>query len=95
MIENYENLNRTETLEAVADFGTDQLQEFIDFERHHKDRKTVIEPLEDELVTVATDGRQYVAGLWFDDVDEEMTVRRSPRIEKAIDAGDLEEVHHE
>jgi len=90
MIENYDELNRDETLDAVADFDGERLAEFLDFEREHKNRKTVVDPLERELVDVVpADGRQYVAGVWFDDASEPETVRRSTRIEKALDEGDL------
>ena len=90
MIENYQDLNRDETLDAVADFDGERLAAFVEYEREHKDRKTVIEPLERELVDVVpADGRQYVAGVWFDDASEPKTVRRSTRIEQALDEGDL------
>jgi len=92
MIDNYDDRNREETLDAVSDFSVEQLEAFIEFEKAHKDRKTVVEPLERELLTVTSVGRNYVAGLWFDDVDEEKVVRQSRRIEQAIDAGDLEVV---
>jgi len=97
MIENYQDLNRDETLDAVSDFDGEQLAAFVEYEREHKDRKTVIEPLERELVDVvpagsAGYGGRYVAGVWFDDVSEPATVRRSTRIEQALDAGDLEVV---
>ena len=97
MIENYQDLNRDETLDAVADFDGERLAAFVEYEREHKDRKTVIEPLERELVDVVpatgtTYGGRYVAGIWFDEVDEPTTVRRSTRIEQAIDAGELQEV---
>lgn len=93
MIENYEELNRDETLDAVADFDGEHLAAFIEFERERKDRKTVIEPLDRELVDVVPGGaRQYVAGLWFDDPNDPRPVRRSRRIEAAIEAGELQEV---
>lgn len=90
MIDNYTDRNREETLDAVSDFSAEQLEAFIEFEKAHKDRKTVVEPLERELLTVTSAGRNYVAGLWFDAVDEKKVVRQSRRIEQAIDAGDLE-----
>jgi hypothetical protein len=91
MIQNYEDLNREETLDAVDGFGASRLAEFIEFEREHKDRSTVLEPLERELVRVRpTDpGQQYVAGVWFDEPADAQTVRRSARIERAIEEGDL------
>ncbi|RKS83314.1 hypothetical protein BDK61_2657 [Haloarcula quadrata] len=92
MIDNYDDRNREKTLDAVSDFSAEQLKAFIEFEKAHKNRKTVVEPLERELMTVTSAGRNYVAGLWFDSVDEEKIVRESRRIEQAIDAGDLEVV---
>ena len=97
MIENYEDLNRDETLDAVSDFDGEQLAAFVEYEREHKNRKTVIKPLERELVEVIPVssggyGGRYVAGIWFDDVTEPATVRRTTRIETAIDDGDLEVV---
>jgi len=93
MIENYDELNRDETIEAVADFGAERLTEFIEFEREHKDRKTVLEPLERELVDVVPTGdQQYVAGIWFDDETDPETVRRSPRVTQALKERNLQEV---
>jgi hypothetical protein len=93
VIKDYENLNREETIAAVDDFGAEQLQEFIQFERSHKNRITVVEPLERELVTVRpTTEQPYVAGIWFDDPSQAKTVRRSTRIDQALGDGDLEEV---
>ncbi|QBI90020.1 uncharacterized protein ChaoS9_065 [Halobacterium phage ChaoS9] len=94
MIEDYEDLNRDETLEAVDDVGAERLQAFIDFERQHKNRKTVIEPLKRELIRIrpADPARQYVAGVWFDEPATEQIVRRSHRIDRAIEDGDLVEV---
>jgi len=92
MIENYADKNREQTLDAVSEFGADRLQEFIEFEREHKDRKTVLEPLERELVTVTPTEQRYAGGCWFDDVDEQRVVCRTPRIERAIANGDLREV---
>jgi|GEM_PF-957541 hypothetical protein len=90
MIDNYDDLNRDDTLAAVRNFDGEQLAEFIAFERDHKDRVTVIEPLERELLEVTSAGRSYVAGLWFDNVDDVHVVRRSRRVESAIDEGLLE-----
>lgn len=93
MIENYPDLNREETLDAVSGFSGQKLASFIEFEREHKDRVSVIEPLERQLIDVRpTGGRKYVAGVWFDDPTESRTVRRSRRIEQAIDAGEIEVV---
>lgn len=93
MIENYDELNRDETLDAVADFDGERLVDFLEFEREHKDRKTVVDPLERELVDVVPTGRtQYAAGIWFDEPDEPTTVRRSTRVERALEAGELQEV---
>ena len=92
MIDNYDDLNRDETLAAVSDFDGEQLAQFIAFERDHKHRVTVIEPLERDLVEVTSTGSSYVAGLWFDDTSETQVVRRSRRVDAAIDDGLLESV---
>jgi len=93
MIENYEDLNRDETVDAVAQFSGERLAAFIEYEREHKDRTTVIEPLERQLVDVRPAGdRQAVAGVWWDDPTTPQTVRRTRRVEQAIDAGELEVV---
>jgi hypothetical protein len=55
MIDNYEDLTVDETLDAVSDFEPEVLQEFIDYERDHKDRSTVVEPLEAELEDAQAD----------------------------------------
>lgn len=91
MIQNYEDLNREETLDAVDGFEASRLAEFIEFEREHKDRSTVLEPLERELVRVRPmdPGQQYVAGVWFDEPADGQQVRRSARIDRAIEEGDL------
>ena len=92
MIENYEDLNREETLEAVSGFKASRLERFIEFERQHKARKTVLEPLKRRLVTVEAVESGYVAGHWFDEAGEQETIRRSTRVEQAIADGDLVEV---
>lgn len=92
MIENYESLNRDETLAAARHLGDEQIAEFVEYERTHKNRKTVIEPLQRELVDISPVGQQYAAGLWFESVDEVQTVRHSQRIEQAIERGRLEVV---
>jgi hypothetical protein len=96
MIENYGELNRDETVDAVSDFDGEQLAAFVEYEREHEDRKTVVDPLERELVDVVpANGRQYVAGVWFDDASEPETVRRSPRVKQALDEGELEVISDE
>lgn len=96
MIPDYDTLNVEETIEAVSGFGADRLVEFLEYERDHQNRSTLINPLEDELVQVRpADGRSYVAGVWFDEPSEAQTVRRSPRIERAIDDGLLEVIGDE
>jgi len=92
MIDNYEDKNVEETLDAVSDFSGERLETFIEFERERKNRTTVVEPLERELLTVTTAGRNYAAGLWFGSPAEEKVVRRTTRIEQAIENGDLVEV---
>ncbi|SEH60501.1 hypothetical protein SAMN05192561_1128 [Halopenitus malekzadehii] len=93
MIENYDDKNREQTLAAVAGFSADRLAAFIAFEREHKDRTTVVKPLERKLVTVTPTGdRRYVAGIWFDGPSETATVRRRTRVERALENGRLQEV---
>jgi len=92
MIENYADLNREETLATARRLDDEQVAEFVAFEREHKNRTTVIEPLERDLIDVTPVGQQFAGGLWFDSVDEVRTVRRSQRIERAIERGRLEVV---
>jgi hypothetical protein len=56
MIDNYDDLTVDETLDAVSDFDESQQREFIEFEREHKDRTTVIDPLEAELESTDDSG---------------------------------------
>ena len=90
MIDNYDDLNRDETLAAVSDFDGEKLSDFIEFEKQNKNRKTVFKPLERQLVVVTSTGRNYVAGIWFDDVGDTKRVRRRRRVDEAIDDGLLE-----
>lgn len=69
MIDNYEDLNVEETLDAVSEFEDEVLREFIDYERDHKDRATVIEPLEAQLESETTDSETQTSEL-----GEEVTV---------------------
>ena len=92
MIENYSEKNVQETLRDARRLDDEEIAAFVEFERERKDRKTVVEPLERDLVDVTPVGSQYAAGLWFDDSDETKTVRRSRRVEQAIAEGDLEVV---
>jgi len=93
MIENYHDKNREQTLTAVADFSAERLAAFIEYEREHKDRTTVVEPLQRKLVTVTPiRDRRYVAGVWFDGPSETATVRRRTRVARALEDGRLQEV---
>ena len=87
MIDNYQERNREETLAAVSGFDADRLLTFIEFERAHKNRKTVVEPLEREIVNVTPTARRYAAGIWFDSTDDVRPARWSRRVEQAIDDG--------
>lgn len=87
MIDNYPDKNREETLAAVSGFDADRLLEFIEFERAHKNRTTVVTPLEREIVRVTPTARRYAAGIWFDSTDETRPVRRTRRVDQAIDDG--------
>jgi len=93
MIDDYEDLNRDETLDAVAGFDGEQLQKFLKFERECKNRVTVLRPLERKLVTVTPAGdSQYIARIWFDGPDDVQTVRRTTRVEAALESDELREV---
>jgi hypothetical protein len=92
MLEDYKDLNVKETLAAVADFDGERLAEFLAYERECKNRKTVIEPLERQLVTVEATTQGYIGGQWFDETGERRTVRRTNRIDEALEDGGLREV---
>lgn len=49
MIDNYDDKNIDETLDAVSDFEESEKESFIRFEREHKDRTGVIDPLLDAV----------------------------------------------
>lgn len=49
MIDNYDDKNINETLDAVGDFDDADKESFIRFEREHKDRSGVIDPLLDAV----------------------------------------------
>jgi len=92
MLEDYEDLNVEETLAAVDGFGGERLDRFLAYEREHKDRKTVLQPLERQLVTVEAPTQGYIAGHWFDDAGGQRPVRRTKRVDDALEHGDLREV---
>ena len=70
MIEDYQDSNVEETLDAVSGFDAARLQQFLVYEREHKNRKTVIEHIQDQLVTVKVPDTGYYGGHWFDDAGE-------------------------
>jgi len=92
MIDDYADKNVDETLEVARRLDGEKLVAFVDYERAHKNRKTVIEPLEQHLVDVTPVANQYAGGCWFDDVDEVRTVARTTRVERAIANDELEVV---
>lgn len=89
MIENYQDKNVEETLDAVLSFNASGLQQFLVYEREHKNRKTVIEAIQDELVTVEVPDTGYYGGHWFDDGGE-YVVKDSRRVREAADDTRLE-----
>lgn len=101
MIENYEDLNVAETLEQVEELDEAETEQFIEYESNHKNRTTVIRPLQEQLgladtdpetVTVTPRRGNYAGGLWFDNQTDHQTVERTVRIDQAIEAGELEVV---
>ncbi len=105
MIENYDELTVDETLDVVSEFDDEKTEQFIKYERNHKDRTTVIEPLEKslpnkadpstdepEMVTVTVETGNYGGGVFFDDATESKTVELTTRIEQALEDGNLTEV---
>jgi hypothetical protein len=92
MIDNYAEKNVEETLAAARRLDGADLVAFVAYERKHKNRTTVIDPLERQLVDVTPTDRQYAGGLWFDDLNEVRTVARTTRVERAIETGALEVV---
>lgn len=91
MIDNYADANVDETLEAVSSYSGEKLAEFIEYEREHKNRSGVVDELEAELVTVTpATTRRYIAGIWFDDLDDARRVRRTRRVENALENDELE-----
>ena len=89
MIEDYADKNADATLAAVSDLSAAKLQQFIVFEREHKNRKTVLEPLQDELITVRAPEGGYYGGEWFDEAGERV-VRDTTRIRQAAESTPLE-----
>lgn len=74
-----------------------------DYEVENKDRVTLTRWLDDRLetdtgpetVVVAPTRKRRVATFWIDEEDlyEPMTVDRTPKIEEAIEAGDLQVIN--
>ena len=84
MIQEYDEQNVEDTLDAIDGFDAARLQQFLVYEREHKNRKTVIESIQDELVTVEVPRQGYYGGYWFDDGGEHV-VRDSRRLQRAAD----------
>ncbi len=89
MIDNYDKYNIHETLDAVSEFDATRLQQFLVYEREHKNRKGVINAIRDELVTIEVPDTGYYRGYWFDDGGE-YVVRDTPRLRKAAEKTRLE-----
>lgn len=47
--EDYEDLNVDDTLEAISDWDDELLEQFLEYEQEHQDRKTVKEPVQEML----------------------------------------------
>ena len=88
MIDNYQHKNVEDTLDAVEGFDASTLQQFLVYEREHKNRKTVIEAIQDKLVTVEVAQMGYYGGYWFDDAGEHV-VKDSRRLRQAADGRKL------
>lgn len=84
MIENYEDKNIEQTLDAIAEFDAESLQQFLVYEREHKDRKGVVTAIQDELITVEAPRSGYYGGLWFDEPGEKV-VRDNSRVQTALE----------
>jgi hypothetical protein len=91
MIDDYQGKNIDETVQSIDDFGASALQQFLVFEREHKNRQGVIEWIRDELVTIEAPEGGYYAGLWFDSAGERV-VRDNHTVRRALDETELEAV---
>jgi len=88
MIENYDEKNIDDTLDAISGFDASELQRFLVFEREHKNRSTLIDAVRSQLLTVEVPGTGYYDGHWFDDAGEHV-IRDTPRNRRAINQTDL------
>lgn len=88
MIQDYDEQNVEDTLDAIDGFDASRLQQFLVYEREHKNRKTVIQAIQDELVTVEVPGQGYYGGFWFDDGGEHV-VRDTRRLQRAVENTEL------
>ncbi len=84
MIENYEDKNVEDTLDAISGYDATRLQQFLVYEREHKNRKTIINAIRDQLITVEVPDTGYYGGFWFDEGGE-YVVRDTPRLRKAAE----------
>ncbi len=89
MIENYADKNIDETIAAIDGFDSSGLQQFLVHEREHKNRKGVIEHIQDQLVTVKVPSTGYYGGHWFDDAGEYVVID-SRRLREAASETKLE-----
>lgn len=90
MIDDYADKNIEETLDAISAFDAESLQQFLVYEREHKNRKGVITAIQDDLITVKAPTDGYYDGLWFDEAGEKV-VRDSKRVRRALEETALEQ----
>lgn len=89
MIDDYQNKNIEDTLDAISGFDASRLQQFLVFEREHKNRNGVISEIRDKLITVEVPDTGYYGGEWFDEGGEHV-VKDNRRIRDAADETELE-----
>lgn len=89
MIDNYHDRNVEDTLDAVSGFDAVRLQQFLVYEREHKNRTTVIDGIREQLVTVEVPETGYYGGHWFDEGGE-YVVKDGNRLREAAEDTRLE-----
>ena len=91
MIPDYDEKNVEATLDAISGFDATRLQQFLVYEREHKNRKTVIEPIKNRLVEVEVPSEGYYDGFWFDEGGTHV-VCDGRRLERALERTAMERV---
>jgi len=90
MIDDYQNKNIDQTLDAVSDWSAVKLQRFLVFERQEKNRAGVVDAITDQLVELEVPEKGYYNGFWFD--DDGVHIRKdTPRLRAAIAQTELSE----